>query len=429
MRKVVFTICAKNYIGLAQVLEKSIIEHNEDVDFYIFCADEFQSTDKIESLPNNVLIAKEVLNFTQEKWNELSFKYEITEFCTCIKASCFKYIFEKFQPDACIYFDPDILVFSSLEYVFEKLEQHSIILTPHITSMEDVYTGKLKEQNLLYSGMYNLGFLALRNDNNSHKMLNWWEIRLDDRCFQNVMENYFTDQKWMDFLPCFFPTGLFISFNLGLNLAPWNFYEREIVCVDNSYYITNRINKDDKTLYPLVFVHFSGFKYDLLLNDEISGGNIQNLKIENDLICIFKVYSAYLRTSDFSKYISLGYTYNYFSNKAKISMVHRKFFRRLIEDKKTTNNPFDANEDFFLSLKRHGLVKKRMAENDKSYIHNVDNAERKTILINKLFISFFRIIGAEKYFLIVRLMRAYSKYENHIYLIDRSYLKKFKIWT
>ena len=32
MRKVVFTICAKNYIGLAQVLEKSILEYNKDID-------------------------------------------------------------------------------------------------------------------------------------------------------------------------------------------------------------------------------------------------------------------------------------------------------------------------------------------------------------------------------------------------------------
>ena len=273
MRKVVFTICAKNYIGLAQVLEKSILEYNKDIDFFIFCADEFETKDEIKSLPNNVLIAKDVLDFPQEKWNELSFKYEITEFCTCIKPSCFKYIFANYQPDACIYFDPDILVFNSLDSIFNKLEKYSIILTPHITTIENQYTGKLKEQNLLFSGMYNLGFLALRNDDNSHKMLNWWEIRLDDRCFQNGMENYFTDQKWMDFLPCFFPTELFISFNLGLNLAPWNFYERKITLIDNNYYVSNRLN-DDATNYPLIFVHYSGFKYDLLLKNQIKHRNL-----------------------------------------------------------------------------------------------------------------------------------------------------------
>jgi len=110
-------------------------------------------------------------------------------------------------------------------------------------------------------------------------------------------------------------------------------------------------------------------------------------------------------------------------------MVYRKLFRRLFEDKMISGNPFNANEKFFISLKKNGLIKEKMTGNDKSYIHNINNSEGKTLLINKLFLLLYKIIGAEKFFLIVRLLRSYSKYENHIYLIDRNYLKKFKIWT
>ena len=35
----IFTICAKNYIGLAQALEKSILQYNNNIDFYIVVAD------------------------------------------------------------------------------------------------------------------------------------------------------------------------------------------------------------------------------------------------------------------------------------------------------------------------------------------------------------------------------------------------------
>jgi alpha-N-acetylglucosamine transferase len=78
------------------------------------------------------------------------FKYDLTGILYFDQPSCFKYV-EKFSPDACIYFDPDILVFNSLDTIYDKLQQHSIIVTPHITTIQDQYTGKLNERNLLYS--------------------------------------------------------------------------------------------------------------------------------------------------------------------------------------------------------------------------------------------------------------------------------------
>lgn len=171
MKKSAFTICAKNYIGLALALEKSIKEYNNDIDFYIFVADEFSANERIEDLPANILIAKNTIDIQESQWIQMSFKYDLTEFCTSIKPSCFKYIFDKYETDACIYFDPDILVFNSLDTIYNKLNEYSIMVTPHITTIEDIYTGKLNERNLLYSGMFNLGFLALKHDENSKKCL------------------------------------------------------------------------------------------------------------------------------------------------------------------------------------------------------------------------------------------------------------------
>ena len=140
MRNIAFTICAKNYIGLAQVLEKSIKNNNPEIEFYIFVADEFEEE---QLLPNNVLIAREVLDISDDEWNQMTFKYDLTEFCTSIKPTCFKYVFEECKPDKCIYFDPDIFVFSSLDNIYEQLNNYSIILTPHITTLEINYSGSL----------------------------------------------------------------------------------------------------------------------------------------------------------------------------------------------------------------------------------------------------------------------------------------------
>ncbi len=427
MKNIAFTICAKNYIGLAQVLEESIKKYNPEIDFYIFIADEINPNDVITDLPENVFVTRNAVGFSDEKWNQMAFKYDLTEFCTSIKPSCFKFLFDKFQPDTCIYFDPDILVFNSLNTILSGLENHSIIVTPHITTIEENYTGDLPESGLMYTGMFNLGFLALKRNDTSRKMLNWWEKRLEDRCFQNKMESYFTDQKWMDFLPSLFSSELLISFDLGLNFAPWNFYEREIVVDNNVLYVKNRINQHNSKLTPLTFVHFSGFNYSSLISNEIAQGNIAGLKIYADVEKILNQYSVVLQKSSFLNFIKLTYSYGYFSDGTLISRTYRKLFRRLFEDGEINSNPFDSHGEFYKALKIGNVLNQKMSLSDKKSVNNVEGVSMKLSIINKLFYYAFKIVGAERFFMLVRLMRIYSKIENHAYLINKSYLKGSKI--
>ena len=56
MNKCIFTIVAKNYIGLGQILEQSVRNHHNDIDFYIFVADEFAVMP--DNLNSNIIIAK-----------------------------------------------------------------------------------------------------------------------------------------------------------------------------------------------------------------------------------------------------------------------------------------------------------------------------------------------------------------------------------
>ena len=429
MNKVVFTICAKNYLGLAQTLESSIKKYNNNINFIIFIVDEFK--EDIISLPDNVLISKNVLDINSHQWNEMSFKYDITEFCTSIKPSCFKYIFTNYNTDACIYFDPDILVFNNLKVIFDNLNNNSIIVTPHITTIETDYHGSLNERNLLYSGMFNLGFLALKNDIYAQKMLNWWEQRLKDRCYQNVSESLFTDQKWIDFLPSFFPSELLISNDLGLNVAPWNFYEREIYSdFNNNYIVKSRIDKDNNNTYPLIFTHYSGYRYDLLANGNIHGGNIINLAIPSDIIPLFNDYAIELKNSTILNYIGLSYSYNFYSNGDPISTINRKLYRRLITDiQSDTSNPFDIKSEFYILMNKYKLISHKIIKNDKINLSNIGNMPKSIYLLNRILSIFYYLIGARRYFMIVRLFRLYSKYENHIFIIDKKYNNDYTFWS
>jgi hypothetical protein len=99
----------------------------------------------------------------------------------------------------------------------------------------------------------------------------------------------------------------------------------------------------------------------------------------------------------------------------------------LFEDGKIDSNPFDSGSIFYKQLKKGKVLKENVVASDKASITTTNyNVEKKAILINKMLYFIFNVVGVKKFFLLTRLMRLYSKTENHIYLIDKSYFKNFK---
>ncbi len=418
MKKIAFTICAKNYLGLAQVLEKSIKKYNSDIDFLIFIADEFD--DEIY-LPQNVFISKNNLDIPHSLWNEMAFKYDLTEFCTAIKPFCFSFILSKYgSGNMCLYFDPDIAVFNSLDSIFEKLSSESILLTPHIVTIQNSYTGPLKENKLLYSGMFNLGFVGIMFDEISNDVIEWWMERLKFGCYKSQAESYFTDQKWIDFLPVLCSKGLHISFDLGNNLAPWNFYERKVIKTDSRYYVTNRLKESD-VQFDLNFVHFSGYDYSLLMNGKQFQNNISSFSCPEDIKLLIVEYENLLKQSNFCEYSNFKYSYNFFSNGLIITDYHRRIYRRLVEDFQYSDNPFDINNSFYEKLYSGNLI---MALGDNFIIQkeNSSSNQKKIICMNYIFLFIFKIIGRNNYFNLLKLIRRYSILENQIFLFDSKFL-------
>lgn len=413
MKLAAFTICATNYIGLAKVLQESLRKYNPEIDFFIFVADEHK-----EIMPESVLFAKDVLNINLEKWYEMAFKYDLTEFCTSIKPKCFEYVFSE-EYDKAIYFDPDIFIFNSVSVIYDTLDYHSIILTPHITQIETFYTGNLEENKLLYSGAYNLGFLALKNNEISNSLLEWWNKRLEEYCFQTITENLFTDQKWIDLIPSYFGEEVKIERNMGLNMAPWNFHERKLLIENNQYKVVNRNNNINRK-YDLIFVHFSGYNYKALLNREVVQNNISSMNEYPDLNLIFEDYSLALTNSKINEYIDFTYTYNSFNTGEIIPVFLRRLYRRLVETSSFNENPF-ISEGYLYKISKE----RKFITNGGFYLQTLKtidpkHANKKITYINKLFTFAYKVLGFSKYITLLKIMRVYSIWENHYFLVNKS---------
>lgn len=409
-----FTICATNYIGLAQVLEKSIFEYSEDLDFYIVVADEPRDAIK-ESFVNNILIAKQILsyNYTGQKWYEMAFKYDLTEFCTSIKPACIKYFFN-LGYEKCLYFDPDIFVFSSLEKIYGILDKYSAIVTPHITQIETDSTGNVSEQQLIRTGTFNLGFIGLQKTPKTLQFLTWWSKRLEDFCFRIRTENLFTDQKWIDLMPGFFGSELYISLDKGMNMAPWNFHERRIVNNKGCLKVVNRLfdegNKDS-----LMFVHYSGYNYSALLNGEIEQNNINEMPIYEDLNVIFNVYRDALLKNSFTKFIDEKYSYGYYSNGFGINNNLRKLYRALVEADGYSDNPFSLGSLLYKRAKKIRLI----SANYKTvkYSDISQKSWHRVGFVNSCLRFLCKIIGIKRYYMVTRFFRIYGIWENHYFIL------------
>jgi len=417
MKRCAFTICAKNYIGLAQILENSIKEVNPSLDFFIFVVDEFKNNKDI--LPENVIISRNNILKNDYLWNEMSFKYNLTEFCTAIKPMCFEYIFKELGFDKGIYFDPDIYIYSSLNPIYKELETYSIIITPHITQIESKYSGDIPEKNLLASGVYNLGFCALNKSDHSAKFLSWWKNRLIDKCFVNVLDSYYTDQRWIDMIPCFFDSSVLkISHHLGLNMAPWNFSEREVVIENGDLYVSVR-GRDKSELYKLIFVHYSGYDYKKLINNEIVQKNILDMKVYQDIEIILDKYKEAIisQLDKFNKFINLKYTYNYFDNGETITDFQRRLYNGLIINQKYNKNPFETKDfDSFYTLLRQRKMFPRTSGIEKYGIETPD-VKKRIDKVNKLFLYLYKILGYDKFYLLIRMFKSYSRFETYTFLL------------
>jgi len=417
-----FTVCAKNYLGLAKILEKSIKKYTESIDFFIIIADEFSFADR--PTESNVFIAKELLSFNEDEWNKLTFKYDITEFCTCIKPFVFSYFFNEKKYEKICYLDPDILFFDSPQIIYDELESCEILLTPHNLFYEINENKNILEDEIRQGGLFNFGFLGLKNGIHSNNFLEWWGNRLIKKCFYDIGRNLFTDQKWGDFLTVYFSYPVLkISRYLGWNVAPWNFEEREIILENEKYFVVNRKKKEYEK-DSLIFMHFSGYNYMELINT----GNLQQKQKSHDIFysdykCIFDIFINLLKEniSIFELYSNMKYSYNFYDNGKQINLIERRVFNKLIINEIGIGNPFNSSNIFYKRLRNNNLFcQNKLLERD------INKIEKKNKIFYKIFEMIYKIIGFKKYNKLLGCFKIILNEESLLYILNYTNKKKLK---
>lgn len=162
-----------------------------------------------------------------------------------LKPVFLKHLMEQVNAEKVIYLDNDLFFYSDYRFLFDLLDKHSFLLTPHY------YKNNPKsEQNWLEAnfrvGLFNAGFVGVNKRANN--TLQWWADSCLYRCEKNTFRGLFDDQKYLDLIPVI-EEDAYIVRHKGCNVAGWNteLCKREIV--------NEQVIIDGK--FPIVFIHFN----------------------------------------------------------------------------------------------------------------------------------------------------------------------------
>ncbi|MFI4902378.1 MAG: hypothetical protein ACHP91_03110 [Burkholderiales bacterium] len=172
-------------------------------------------------------------------------RYRASELCFAAKPWAIAEMFRRGY-ERVIYFDTDIVAYSTLAPIVGTLDRAAILLTPHRIEARERDTRS--ELVVLQAGVYNAGFVALRQSHAAGAFLHWWQRKLEHDCVVDVTRGLCGDQRFVDLVPAQFDDVAIVR-EPGWNVGAWNLDERALAVAADGYTANGR---------PLVFFHFSG---------------------------------------------------------------------------------------------------------------------------------------------------------------------------
>jgi hypothetical protein len=386
------TIVSLNYLAYARTLCDSFLRFHPNCKFYVLLVDRLPEDIDLAAEPFELLLVEDL---DIPDFKAVAFKYGVVELNTNVKPTFLKKLLG-LGIDHLIYFDPDILICSPVDIIYEALHTCAIVITPHCTSPNsgDLYAELL----LLRNGVFNLGFIAVSKTEEAQRFLTWWEDRCLSSGYSERWTGLFVDQKWINLVPCYFDS-LKILKHPGCNVAYWNLHER--ILEERTGFWVGEV--------PLVFFHFSGIHVDGGLR--ISKYTDQfTLESRPDLIELFSGYRDLLIQYGIRNNTRHRYAFSHYSNGGLVTNLQRAAFAANL-DRFGVNDPFNADGPFYTWAKRHHLLSKQDSAakfGPKSY----RAADTRVRIVNTMLRLALRVLGGDRYTILMKYFAYVSDLRN-----------------
>lgn len=336
------TIIARNYLPAARVLAKSFTEHNPGCAFTTLIVDDTKFEVDVATEPFEVLRLDEI-GIDHDEALRMAAIYDVSELCTAVKPWLLQRLLDDGAP-VVVYLDPDIKVYAPLDKIGHLATETGIVLTPHVTRPMPRDGLSKSETEVLWSGIYNLGFIAVSEQ--AQDFLDFWKERLKRDCISDPENMRFVDQRWVDFAPGLYPVH--ILRDTSYNVAYWNLDHRNVVFRENRYLVDGN---------PLHFFHFSGYSPNTPYLLSKHQGHRPRILLSDrpDLARLCDEYGADLLAHGYGEGAGTEYAFNRLPNGIALDLPMRRLHRSALlaaESAGTTlpPNPLEpGGDDEFLA--------------------------------------------------------------------------------
>ncbi len=322
------TVVAKNYLPFARVLARSLAEHHPRVPFFVLLADEPGAAFDSAAEPFTMVGLHEVGIVDLRSF---LFRYTRQQVIVAGKAFLLRWLLDQGFERA-VFFDADILVLGDLAPLLAPEEPYPVLLTPHLLAPLVGPDRTARELQVLRSGVYNGGFVAVSDSPTARRFLAWWQERLYLHCRHAIGEGMHFDQRWLDLVPALFE-GVGIVRDPGCNVAYWNLPEREVATENGPVRVAGQ---------PVRFFHFSGFD-----PDEPATVTRYNRRLRMADVGaaaeLFGRYTSLLLAAGWREAKSWPYAYGCFDDGTPIPEVARSLYADLGQEASAFGDPFRSD--------------------------------------------------------------------------------------
>lgn len=381
-----FTICARNYLAQALLLQRSFKRQHPGDDFYIVLVDG-RVQGFVERFPEVNMLWVEDLGLPD--FHAHAMRFDVIELSTNVKPHCFATLLERYEK--VLYLDPDTYVFDSLVPVYDRLKDHAMVFTP--ASLTPVLDGHRPDDiEFLRVGVFNLGFAGVSASPEGRRFVQWWSDRCLSDGFHETPAGLFVDQKWINLAPCYFD-GCDILKDPGVNMAPWNLHERVLTPVDHGYRVNDR--------WPLRLFHFSSF--DPHRPQIIARRQTRFPEgAREDLTALLDAYATDLLAAGYDEFSQHEYGFDYLESGEYVSPTLRRIYANPGYGFPRQENPFSADSTLARFARSHGLAGKSVQKAARVTAGEMSRFSVQARVLDFLFRLALRILGPNRYFLFMR---------------------------
>lgn len=311
---------------------RSLAALHDDLELVTLLVDRIDGAFDPADEPFEILLAEEL---SIPGWKHFSMKYDILELNTAVKPFLLESLAERFDARNVIYLDPDIVVYRRLDPLLRELEEHDVVLTPHILGPID--DGKSpSELDFLRVGTYNLGFFALARRGRWRELLEWWQAKVYSDCTAEPERGLFVDQHWMDLVPSLFDNVRILR-DPGYNVAYWNYKNRDVQACSDGYQVNGS---------PLVFMHFSGFSVENMERVSKHQSRFVLSDLNEHIRALFVDYRERLLAEGYETCRQWSYAYGRFSDGPPISKPLRICLRKHDPEGERWPDPYELEGSY-----------------------------------------------------------------------------------